>query len=93
VVVQGIKLGTDNVLFYKEKYYAKSTQQSYLAEMPRGYGGQYGPRIQAVVLAFYYGMGASEPKILDFTFCAPSNAEAFAFPASWVTDWAFWAPC
>jgi len=66
VVVQDIKLETDNVLFHKEKYYAKSTQQSYLAEMPRGYCGQYGPGIQAVVLTFYYGMGASEPKILEF---------------------------
>lgn len=66
VVVQDIKLETDNVLFHKEKYYAKSTQQSYLAEMPRGYSGQYGPGIQAVVLTFYYGMGASEPKILEF---------------------------
>jgi len=66
VVVQDIKLETDNVLFHKEKYYAKSTQQSYLAEMPRGYCGQYGPGIQAVILTFYYGMGASEPKILEF---------------------------
>src|SRR5664279_944722 len=55
VVVQDIKLETDNVLFHKEKYYAKSTQQIYLAEMPRGYCGQYGPGIQAVVLTFYYG--------------------------------------
>ena len=66
VVVQDIKLETDNVLFHKEKYYAKSTQQSYLAEMPRGYSGQFGPGLQAVVLTFYYGMGASEPKILEF---------------------------
>jgi hypothetical protein len=66
VVVQDIKLETDNVLFHKEKYYAESTQQSYLAEMPRGYHGQFGPGIQAVVLTFYYGMGASEPKILEF---------------------------
>ena len=66
VVVQDIKLETDNVLFHKEKYYAKSTQQSYLAEMPRGYHGQFGPGIQALVLTFYYGMGASEPKIGEF---------------------------
>jgi hypothetical protein len=66
VVVQDIKLETDNVLFHKEKYYAKSTQQSYLAEMPQGYHGQFGPGIQAAVLTFYYGMGASEPKILEF---------------------------
>jgi len=66
VVVQDIKLETDNVLFHKEKYYSKSTQQSYLAEMPRGYSGQYGPGIQAIVLTFYYGMQASEPKIVEF---------------------------
>jgi len=66
VVVQDIKLGTDNVLFHKEKYYSESTQRSYLAEMPRGYSGQFGPGIQAMVLTFYYGMGASEPKILEF---------------------------
>ena len=66
VVVQDIKLETDNVLFHKEKYYSETTRQSYLAEMPRGYSGQYGPGIQAVVLTFYYGMGASEPKILEF---------------------------
>jgi hypothetical protein len=66
VVVQDIKLGTDNVLFHKEKYYSASTRQSYAAELPRGYSGQYGPGIQAVVLTFYYGMQASEPKILEF---------------------------
>ena len=66
VVVQDIKLGTDNVLFHKEKYYSPTTRQSYLAELPRGYSGQYGPGIQALVLTFYYGMQASEPKILEF---------------------------
>ena len=66
VVVQDIRLGTDNVLFHKEKYYSRSTRQSYQAELPRGYSGQYGPGIQALVLTFYYGMQASEPKILEF---------------------------
>jgi hypothetical protein len=41
-------------------------RQSYQAELPRGYSGQYGPGIQAMVLTFYYGMQASEPKILEF---------------------------
>jgi hypothetical protein len=65
-VVQDIRLGTDNVLFHKEKYYSASTRQSYEAKLPRGYSGQYGPGIQAIVLTFYYGMQASEPKILEF---------------------------
>lgn len=66
VVVQDIRLGTDNVLFHKEKYYSASTRKSYMAELPHGYSGQYGPGIQAIVLTFYYGMQASEPKILEF---------------------------
>ena len=66
VVVQDIVVRTDNVLFHKAKYYAASTQKSYQAELPRGYKGQFGPGIQALTLALYYGMQASEPKILEF---------------------------
>ncbi len=66
VVVQDILLSTDNVLFHKQKYYAASTQKTYLAQLPRGYEGQFGPGIKALTLAFYFGMGSSEPKILEF---------------------------
>lgn len=66
VVVQEICLGTDNVLFHKKKYYSPSTRKSYQAELPRGYRGQYGPGIQALCLTLYYGMQASEPKIVEF---------------------------
>ena len=66
VVVQDIVVRTDNVLFRKEKYYSASTQKSYQAELPRGYEGQFGPGMQALTLALYYGMQASEPKILEF---------------------------
>ena len=66
VVVQDIQLSTDNVLFHKQKYYAASTLKTYLAELPRGYEGQFGPGIKALTLAFYFGMGTSEPKILEF---------------------------
>ncbi len=37
-----------------------------MAELPRGYEGQFGPGIKALTLAFYYGIGTSEPKILEF---------------------------
>ena len=66
VVVQDILLCTDNVLFHKQKYYAPSTHQTYLAELPRGYEGQFGPGIKALTLALYFGIGTSEPKILEF---------------------------
>jgi hypothetical protein len=66
VVVQDILLRSDNVLFHKQKYYAPSTHQTYLAELPRGYEGQFGPGIKALTLALYFGIGTSEPKILEF---------------------------
>ena len=66
VVVQDILLKTDNVCFHKQKYYAPSTRQTYLAQLPQGYGGQFGPGVKALTLALYFGMGASEPKILEF---------------------------
>ncbi|MGA7874087.1 MAG: transposase [Desulfoferrobacter sp.] len=66
VVVQDILLQTNNILFHKQKYYAASTRKTYLAELPDGYEGQFGPGIKALTLAFYYGIGTSEPKILEF---------------------------
>ena len=66
VVVQDILLRTNNILFHKQKYYSASTRKTYLAELPRGYEGQFGPGIKALTLVFYYGIGTSEPKILEF---------------------------
>jgi regulator of replication initiation timing len=65
-VVQDILLKTDNVCFLKEKYYSPSLGRTYLAEMPSGYTGQFGPGIKALVLAFYHGGLMSEPKIIEF---------------------------
>ena len=65
VIVQDIDFRTENTKFRKEKYYSPSQKQTYLAEMPAGYKGQFGPGVKAWVLALYYGGGMSEPKILE----------------------------
>jgi hypothetical protein len=65
-VVQDILLKTDNVRFLKEKYYSPSMGCTYLAELPSGYEGQFGPGIKALCLAFYHGGLMSEPKIVEF---------------------------
>lgn len=65
VVVQDIVFRADNVCFHKEKYWAASTAQTYLAELPRGYEGQFGPGIKALALTLYFGGGMSEPKIRE----------------------------
>jgi hypothetical protein len=66
VTVQDVVLQTDNVCFRKEKYYAPSTGQTYLAPLPAGYAGAFGPGIKALTLVFYYACQMSEPKILEF---------------------------
>jgi hypothetical protein len=66
VVVQDILQRTDNIRFNKKKYYSASTRKTYLAELPRGYEGQFGPGIKALTLVLYHGIGTSEPKILEF---------------------------
>ena len=66
VVVQDLQIKTDNVLFQKEKYYSASRHKTYLAELPPGYAGQFGPGIKSLILSLYFGMGTSEPKIREF---------------------------
>jgi hypothetical protein len=56
VVVQELHIRTDNVRFRKEKYYAASTGKTYLAPLPPGYGGAFGPNVKSLclVLAHLY---------------------------------------
>lgn len=66
VVVQDIRVQTDNILFRKKKYYSASQGKSYLAALPLGYEGEFGPAIRSWILTLYFGCNMSEPKILEF---------------------------
>lgn len=66
VVVQDIQVKTDNVRFWKEKYYSASARQTYLASLPAGYQGQFGPGLRALAITLYYGAEMTEPKIIEF---------------------------
>ena len=65
VVVQDIDFRTENIKFRKEKYSSPSQKQTYLAALPAGYKGQFGPGVRAWVVALYYAAGMSEPNILE----------------------------
>jgi hypothetical protein len=65
-IVQDVVLRTDNVLFHKEKYYSPSERRTYLAALPPGYAGQFGPGIKALALVQYFACNVAEPKILEF---------------------------
>jgi len=57
--------GTDNVLFHKEKHYSPSEGKTYLAPLPVGYDGQFGPSLKALTTVLYFGANVSEPKIIE----------------------------
>jgi hypothetical protein len=65
VVVQDVRFHTDNVRFRKEKYYAPAAGKTYLAPLPPGYDGQFGPGLKALALVLYFGAQMSEPKIVE----------------------------
>jgi hypothetical protein len=66
VIVQDIKIETDNVLFHKEKFYSEWENQAYQAELPRGYAGQFGPGVKALTVVLYHAANMSEPKVREF---------------------------
>jgi regulator of replication initiation timing len=66
VIVQDIILATDNILFRKEKYYSPLEGKTYLAELPRGYEGEFGPGIKTLVISLYYGGNMTQGKLLEF---------------------------
>ena len=65
VIVQDLLLQTDTIRFRKEKFYAPSTGKSYLAPLPAGYRGQFGPGLRTLALELYYAGLLTEPKLLD----------------------------
>jgi hypothetical protein len=66
VVIQDLVIKTDNVRFLKEKYYSPSLGRTYLAELPAGYCGEFGPGLRSLVVTLYYAAEMTEPKIIEF---------------------------
>lgn len=65
VVVQDVVFQTDTVRFRKEKFYAPQDKRTYIAPLPEGYVGQFGPGVRSWVLSLAYASGVSQPKIRD----------------------------
>lgn len=66
VVVQDVEVKRDNVRFLKEKWYSPCERRTFLAELPAGYQGTFGPGLRSLATVLYFGMEASEPKIAEF---------------------------
>lgn len=65
VIVQDIKIESDNIKFRKEKYYSRKEKKTYTAELPKGYDGEFGPGIKSLIISLHYESKMTEPKILE----------------------------
>jgi hypothetical protein len=65
-VVQDVRLQAENTQFLKEKFYSAVEQQTYLADLPAGYDGAFGPGLRALVLVLAHACQMTEPKIRAF---------------------------
>lgn len=65
VIVQDVVFRTDNVRFRKEKWYSPSAGRTYLADLPPGYAGQFGPTLKALIWIWYVASHMSELKIAE----------------------------
>jgi len=66
VVVQDLRICSDNVEFLKAKYYSQQERQTYLAVVPAGWEGGFGPGIKALAITFAYGCNLAQPKLAEW---------------------------
>lgn len=66
VITQDIIIKTDNIKFRKAVYYSPSLNKTFLAELPNGYDGEFGPGIKTLSLSFYNKSKMTQSAIVDF---------------------------
>jgi hypothetical protein len=66
VVVQDLWVKTDTVRFFKEIHDSPALRKTYIAPLPDGYEGEFGPQIKALILSLYYGGNMTQGKVIEF---------------------------
>lgn len=66
VLVQGIELKRNNVMYLREKYYSPKFKKTYLGKLSEEYIGGFSKEIHALAISLKFACNVSEPKILSF---------------------------
>jgi len=64
-LVQELVLRQETIVFRRAKWYAASTGTTYLAPLPAGYTGQFGPELKRFALGLYWQSNVSEAGLLS----------------------------
>jgi hypothetical protein len=65
-IFQDLVLVRCNTRFRRARYHSQLTGKSYLAPLPAGYEGQFGPGIRTLALSLAYGANVSQPLLHGF---------------------------
>ena len=84
VIVQDLVLRRDNICFRRAKAYDPGTGKTYLAPLPAGYTGTFGPQIKALALDLYFEAQVSIPKLHAF-FRTAGTVLAHGTLTGWLT--------
>ena len=63
-IVQDIIIKRDNIVFRKEVYYSPAQHKTFMAKVPAGYEGGFGPGIKTEIMTMKHINNMSEPKIV-----------------------------
>jgi Transposase IS66 family len=66
VIVQDIIIQTDNIKFKKATYYSPSLHKTFMASLPPGYSGEFGPRLRQLVITLYHESNMTQSGIAGF---------------------------
>jgi len=78
VVVQDVRIVTDNVEYKKEIYYSPSQKKTYMGQTPSEIEGEFGPGVKSLVYTLKHVANMSETKIHEFL----SNLNIHISPAT-----------
>ena len=66
VIVQDLKITTDNVEYRRAVYYSPSQKKTYRGPLPQEVKGEFGAGIRSLIPTMEHVCNMSEPKILEF---------------------------
>lgn len=66
VIIQEIRIHTDNVEYKKEVYYSASEKKCYVGKLPAEITGEFGHGVKSFVCTLKHVANMSEPKIVEF---------------------------
>jgi len=66
VIVQEISIKTKNTEYKKEVYYSPFQHKTYIAKLPHGVEGEFGPELKSLIYTLKHAANMSESKIHEF---------------------------